>query len=234
MTTTIVVVEDEPLLRAGLRELLGAVDDLSVVGDAKDGLEALGVLAATHPDVALVDIRMPVLDGIELTRRITGTRGAPRVLLLTTFGSEEHLIEGLQAGASGFLLKTASPEQVIDAIHAIAAGDSVVAPSMTRSLIERAVVAYRPKRQLPPLSPRELDVLGLLAQGRSDKAIARALKVAIPTVKSHVHRVLTKLGVDSRTQAALVAQQAGMCGVSSEEGTWPQAPSTPKPDRSSA
>ncbi len=210
MTTTIVVVEDEPLLRAGLRELLGAVDDLRVVGDAKNGHEALDVLAATHPDVALVDIVMPVLDGIELTRRITSEEGGPRVLLLTTFGSEEHLIEGLRAGASGFLLKSASPEQVIDAVRTVAAGDSVVAPSMTRSLIERAVVAYWPKKELPPLSPRELDVLGLMARGRSDKAIARALDVAIPTVKSHVHRVLSKLGVDSRTQAALVARDAGL------------------------
>lgn len=210
MTTTIVVVEDEPLLRAGLRELLGAADDLEVVGVAKDGEEALRVLAATRPDVAIVDIRMPILDGIELTRRITGQEGSPRVLLLTTFGSEDHLIEGLRAGAKGFLLKTASPEQVIEAVRTIAAGDSPIAPSLTGTLIERAVVAQAPKPQLPPLSPRELDVLRLIAQGRSDKAIARTLEISIPTVKSHVHRVLSKLGVDSRTQAALAAQGAGL------------------------
>lgn len=209
--TTVVIVEDEPLLRAGLRELLAAEDDLAVVGTAGDGPEALDVVDSTNPDVALVDIRLPFLDGIEVTRRITGNEGSPRVLLLTTFGSEEYLIEGLRAGASGFLLKSASPEEVIAAIRTVAAGESVVAPALTSALIERAVRTQPKRRELPVLSPREVDVLRLLASGRSDKAIARSLGVALPTVKSHVHRVLSKLDVSSRTQAALAAREAGLC-----------------------
>lgn len=230
--TTVVVVEDEPLLRAGLRELLSAENDLVVVGEAENGAAAIEVIAATGPDVALVDVRMPEMDGIEVTRRVTRGPGGTRVLLLTTFASEEYLIEGLRAGASGFLVKSASPEQVIAAIHSVAGGDSIVAPAMTRSLIDRAVSraheeplgvsdaattawhAPPEKRStgapLPALSARELDVLRLMAQGRSDKAIARALEIAVPTVKSHVHRVLTKLEVSSRTQAALAARDAGV------------------------
>ncbi|MGH9127843.1 MAG: response regulator [Acidimicrobiales bacterium] len=224
MPTTVVVVEDEPLLRAGLRELLGAEGSLDVVGDAADGAQALEVIAATNPDVALVDIRMPGIDGIEVTRRVAAGEAPPKVLLLTTFASEEYLIDGLRAGASGFLVKTASPEQVIDAIHSVAAGESVVAPSMTKALIDRAMALaageqrvtqpwkaqpeqeLQPETRPPSLSPREMEVLHLLGQGCSDKAIARALGVKLPTVKSHVHRVLTKLDVTSRTQAALAAR----------------------------
>lgn len=213
MTTTVVVVEDEPLLRAGLRELLGAEADLVVVGTAGDGRGALEVLSSTEPDVALVDIRLPVLDGIELTRQVTGHEGSPRVVLLTTFGSEEYLIEGLRAGASGFLLKSASPEQVIDAVRSVAAGGSVLAPAVAGLVIERALRNDRHdrhRRVLPMLSPRELEVLRLLARGRSDKAIAHSLGIALPTAKSHVHRVLSKLDVSSRTQAAVAAQEAGL------------------------
>ncbi|MGH9131956.1 MAG: response regulator [Acidimicrobiales bacterium] len=233
--TTVVVVEDEPLLRAGLSGLLGAEGHLRVVGEAADGREAIAVIRETRPDVALLDIRMPLLDGIAVTRTVTAEAGGPRVLLLTTFASEESMMEGLSAGASGFLLKSASPEQVIAAIHAVAAGESVVAPSMTRSLIDRAVLRQgrvgdaqtgtthfpdppqpaaqaRPLQALPGLSPRETEVLVLIAQGRSDKAIARTLGVALPTVKSHVHRVLYKLDVNSRVQAALAARDAGLVG----------------------
>lgn len=240
--TTVVIVEDEPLLRAGLRELLRAEPNLTVTGEAPDGPTAVAVITATKPDVALVDIQLPILDGIEVTRQVTGSPGSPRVLLLTTFASEEYMMAGLGAGASGFLLKTASPEQVIEAIQAIASGQAVVAPTMTRTLIDRAVQSQdqarrehfgaplvrdppaqvgpvsepgpraRSVRALPALSARETDVLRLVAQGRSDKAIARSLGIAVPTVKSHVHRVLTKLDVTSRLQAALVARDAGLAG----------------------
>jgi DNA-binding NarL/FixJ family response regulator len=209
--TSVVLVEDESLIRAALRQLVDGEDDHEIVGEASNGVEALGVVAGQQPDVVVMDIRMPGLDGIEVTRRIQRYQKPPAVLLLTTFGAKTALLEGLRAGAAGFLLKSATPEQFLEAIRVVGAGDNIVSPKLTRALVEQALERVtEPNADLSSLSERERDVLRLIGRGESNADIAHALDLALPTVKSHVRHILAKLGV-SRMQAMLAARSAGLC-----------------------
>lgn len=214
MTTSVVIVEDEAMVRAGLRQLLDAEGDLNVVGEAADGHEAQEVVRALQPEVVVMDVRLPKMDGIEATRQLTRLRRPPAVLLLTTFGSEQAMLEGLRAGASGFFLKSARPEQLADAVRTVASGESIVVPAMTRALVERAVrtapQSAPPAPERPPagLSAREREVLECLASGDSNADIARKLYLSPSTVKSHVRHLIAKLGVTTRSQAVAVARGA--------------------------
>jgi DNA-binding NarL/FixJ family response regulator len=217
VTIRVLIVDDQALLRAGFRMILGGEPDLEVVGEADDGTRAIEMAGTLAPDVILMDIRMPNLDGLEATRRIVAGRvddGSPRIVILTTFDLDEYVYEALRAGASGFLLKDTPPDQLIGAIRVVAAGDALIAPSITRRLI--AEFAARPSRQPPPppgladLTPRELEVLRLVARGRSNAEIADDLVVSGTTVKSHVARILMKLDVRDRVQAVVVAYESGL------------------------
>jgi DNA-binding NarL/FixJ family response regulator len=209
----VLIADDQTLVRAGFRMVVDARDDLSVVGEAADGAEAVALAAELHPDVVLMDVRMPLMDGIEATRRITALDGAAHILILTTFDLDQYVYEALRAGAAGFLLKDAPPEELAAAIRAVAAGDSLLAPSVTRRLIERFVAAPAPPSADPAvltdLSAREAEVLRLVARGLSNQQIADELVVSTATVKSHVARLLMKLGLHDRTQAVVLAYETG-------------------------
>jgi DNA-binding NarL/FixJ family response regulator len=208
----VVIADDQTLVRGGFRAILAGHPDLDVVGEAGTGAEAVEVVAAVAPDVALVDVRMPEMDGIEATRRITASGSGCRVLMLTTFDLDEHVYDAFRAGAHGFLLKTVSPEDLVAAVRAVAGGDALLAPAITRRLIERFVRAPAPAedRRLDVLTGRELDVLRLVAQGLSNTEIAAELFVSHGTVKTHVGRILTKLGLRDRVQAVVVAYESGL------------------------
>ena len=215
----ILLVDDEPLLRLGFRLVLESQPDMSVVGEAGDGAAALRQVAEHDPDVVLMDVRMPGLDGIDATRRIVRDHGRSRVLILTTFDLDEYAFAGLRAGASGFLLKNVPPEDLLSAIRAVASGDAVVAPSVTRRLLDqmahhlpdpRAGVDADLDLQLSRLTDREREVLLLLAQGLSNAEIAETLTVSEATVKTHVGRVLNKLDLRDRVQAVVFAYQNGL------------------------
>lgn len=221
MTIRVLVADDEELVRTGLRMILDVEPDLTVVGTAADGLEAVRAVEQLDPDVVLMDIRMPRLDGLAATRQLlSGTRQAAcAVVILTTFDVDEHVYEALRAGASGFLLKDAPATQLVQAVRAAAAGDAVLAPSVTRRLIATftaAGPALRPER-LPDLTARELEVLRLLADGLSNAEIAERLVVGEATVKTHVARILMKLGVRDRVQAVVVAYRSGMVSLPATE-----------------
>ena len=211
----VLIADDQTLVRAGFRMVVDARDDLRVIGEAADGTEAVALAAQHHPDVVLMDVRMPAMDGIEATRRIMALDADlhPRVLILTTFDLDQYVYEALRAGASGFLLKDTPPQDLVAAIRTVAAGDSLLAPSVTRRLIERFVglPAPRPQRTdvLGDLTPREADVLRLLARGLSNREIADQLVVSTTTVKSHVARLLMKLDLHDRTQAVVFAYETG-------------------------
>jgi DNA-binding NarL/FixJ family response regulator len=216
VTVRILLVDDQPLLRTGFRMILEAEHDFAVVGEAADGADAIEKVRALQPDVVLMDIRMPRMDGVEATRRIVEDRsGDARVLVLTTFDLDEYVIEALRAGASGFLLKDVPADDLVAAIRVVAAGDAVVAPSVTRRLLDRfasrfpAADAPTPKT-LESLTERELEVLRLVARGRSNAEIAAELFVSETTVKTHVGHVLTKLDVRDRVQAAVFAYESGL------------------------
>jgi DNA-binding NarL/FixJ family response regulator len=211
----VLIADDQALVRAGFRMLLEAEPDVDVVGDATNGREALDAVARLRPDVILMDIRMPELDGLEATRRVLAAAppdGGPRVLILTTFDLDEYVYEALRAGASGFLLKDAPPEQLLEAIRVVAAGDGLLAPSVTRRVI--AEFARRPETKPPPelgeLTPRELEVLRLIARGLSNAEIAAELFLSETTVKTHVARVLQKLRLRDRVQAVVLAYESGI------------------------
>jgi DNA-binding NarL/FixJ family response regulator len=211
---SVVVVDDQAVVRAGFAALLGAQPDLSVVGEAADGMEAVEVVGRLRPDVVLMDVRMPVMDGLEATRRILAdaTPGEPpRVIMLTTFDLDEYVYDALRAGASGFLLKHSSADELAAAVRIVAAGDALLAPSITRRLVED-FVKVRPV--LPAtagdLTPRETDVLRLVARGQSNREIAATLVLAEQTVKTHVSRILTKLNLRDRAQAVVYAYEAGV------------------------
>jgi DNA-binding NarL/FixJ family response regulator len=208
----VVIADDQALVRGGFRAILAAHPDIEVVGEAGTGREAVAEVAATSSDVALVDIRMPEMDGIEATRRITASGCPCRVLMLTTFDLDEHVYDAFRAGATGFLLKTVSPEELVAAVRAVAEGDALLAPAITRRLIERFVGAPAPaeERRLDLLTDRERDVLRLVAQGLSNAEIAAELFVSHGTVKTHVGRILTKLGLRDRVQAVVVAYETGL------------------------
>jgi DNA-binding NarL/FixJ family response regulator len=209
---TVLVVDDERLIRAGFRAILESEPDLSVIGEAVEGLDAIDLAKKREPDVVLIDIRMPGMDGLTAARRIIAETNS-RVLILTTFDVDEYVFEALRAGASGFLLKDVPPEQLCWAVRSIAAGDALIDPAVTRRLIARFARAAQGEAGLPKrlaeLTPRELDVLRLLAQGHSNGEIASALVVEQSTVKTHVGRILMKLGLRDRVQAVVLAYESG-------------------------
>ena len=216
MTIRVIVADDQALLRTAFSSLIDAEDDLEVVGEAADGREAVDLARTRSPDVVVMDVRMPVMDGIEATRLITGSAGAhpPRVLILTTFDLDEYVFEALRAGASGFALKSRPLEELLSAIRLVATGEALLAPSVTRRLIAhfagQARVPARGRAGLDELTEREREVLLLVAQGLSNPEVAERLHVSLPTAKTHVSRVLTKLGARDRTQLVVIAYESGL------------------------
>ena len=215
MTLGVVLADDQPLIRAGLRTTIDHADDLEVVGEAADGAQAVDVARATRPDVVLMDVRMPVLDGIEATQRITGdaTLAGVRVLILTTFDLDEYVYDGLRAGASGFLLKDTRPDALLDAVRVVAAGEALLAPRITRRLIEEFTtrpVPSAPATSLDVLTSREREVLVLVARGHSNAEIAELLYMSPATSKTHVSRLLMKLDARDRAQLVMRAYEAGL------------------------
>jgi DNA-binding NarL/FixJ family response regulator len=215
----VLIADDQALVRAGFRMILDAEEDLEIIGEATNGLEAVDQSRRLRPDVVLMDIRMPELDGLEATRRITGGgdaagAGGVRVLMLTTFDLNEYVYEALRAGASGFLLKDVPPEQLAAGIRVVASGDALLAPSITRRLIaefaHNAPTPAEPPRGLDELTARELEVFKLVARGLSNSEIAAELVVSETTVKTHVARVLMKLGLRDRVQAVVLAYESGV------------------------
>ena len=208
----VLLVDDDHLMRAGLTMIIEQTDDLVVVDQAEDGRQAVSLARREHPDVVLMDVRMPVLDGIEATREITSLPDPPRVLILTTFELDEYVFNALQAGASGFLLKRTPPEQLIEGIRTVASGDALLSPSVTKRLI--AEFANRPERAVDPglaeLTDREREVLVEMAKGLSNDELAETLFISENTVKTHIKRVLTKLGVRDRVNAVVMAYQGGL------------------------
>jgi DNA-binding NarL/FixJ family response regulator len=211
----VVIADDQALMRTGFRMILTA-DGIDVVADAATGGEAVHAVRRTRPDVVLMDVRMPEMDGLEATRRILGGAGpqAPRVIILTTFDLDRYVYAALSAGASGFLLKDVSPEHLVAAVRLVRSGDALLAPAITRRLIERYAVrdsrAATLHRDLSTLTPRELEVLRLLARGLSNAELASALRLSDATVKTHVARILSKLGLRDRAQAIVVAYETGL------------------------
>jgi DNA-binding NarL/FixJ family response regulator len=212
VSVRLVVADDQEVVRAGFAALLDTQPDLAVVATAANGAEAVAVCRAQRPDVVLMDVRMPVMDGIEATRRLSADDHPPRVLMLTTFDLDEHVFDALAAGASGFLLKDATAERLFDAVRVVAAGEALLAPTVTRRLIQR-FAGLRPGA-VPPgldeLTPRETEVLRLLAEGLSNAEIAARLVLGEETVKTHVSRVLRKLGLRDRAQAVVLAYESGL------------------------
>lgn len=211
MTVRVLVVDDQELVRAGFRLILGSADGIEVVGEAGDGAQALSAARTLRPDVVLMDVRMPDVDGITATRRITAELPDARVLVLTTFDLDEHVYEALQAGASGFLLKDVPMEDLVAAVRAVHAGASLLSPSVTRRLVEEYAARRAPApTQDLPLTGREREVLLLLARGLSNAEIADELVVTEATVKTHVTQVLAKLGLRSRVQAVVFSYESGL------------------------
>ena len=212
----VLIADDQPMVRAGLRMILELEPDIDIVGEAADGNEAVAVAAATEPDVILMDVRMPNLDGLEATRRIVGSReDGPRVLILTTFDLDVYVYEALASGASGFVLKDIEPEKLVDAIRVIANGDALLSPAVTRKLIEEFVrrppEVVRPSpRELEQLTAREAEIMALVARGLSNAEIAAQAFVSEPTVKTHVARILMKLGLRDRVQVVVYAYEHGL------------------------
>ncbi len=212
MNLGVLLVDDEPLIRSGLRAIIDAEPDLAVIGEAEDGAAVTPLVRRLRPDVVLMDVRMPVIDGIEATRRLlANVDDPPRVLVLTTFENDDYVFDALRAGASGFLLKRARPAEVVRAIRLLAAGDSLLYPTAIRELAARHSSAEAPAGGLDAagLTDREADVLRLIAQGLSNAEIATRLIVSHETVKTHVARVLTKLDARDRTQAVIRAYETG-------------------------
>ncbi|MBX9423915.1 MULTISPECIES: response regulator transcription factor [Streptomyces] len=214
--TTVLIADDQPMQRFGFRMLLESQDDMSVVGEASNGAEAIRLVDRFHPDVVLMDIRMPGLDGIEATRRIIATGARTRILIVTTFDLDEYAYEGLRAGASGFLVKDAQPEELLAGIRAVAGGDAVVAPSLTRRLLDAYIHHLPPTTgattaphaedpRLTSLTDREREILTVIGQGWTNTEIAERLHLAESTVKTHVGRILAKTGARDRVQAVILA-----------------------------
>ncbi|MET7933894.1 response regulator transcription factor [Streptomyces sp. NPDC005322] len=220
MTIKVIIVDDQAMVRAGFAALLAAQSDIDVVGEAPDGQQGVDVSRRTHPDVVLMDVRMPEMDGLEAARRLLdpprGVIHRPKVLMLTTFDVDDYVYEALRAGASGFLLKDAPPADLISAVRVVAAGEALLAPSVTRRLIaDFARQRPAPRRSTLALrrgglTPRETEVLGLIARGLSNQEIAESLVLAEQTVKTHVGRVLAKLGLRDRAQAVIFAYESGL------------------------
>ena len=226
MTTRVLIVDDEALLRTAFSSLIDAEDDLEVVGEASDGRQAVERARRLRPDVVVMDVRMPVMDGIEATRQITGDQitgdqntgdqdtGRPRVIILTTFDLDEYVFDALRAGASGFALNSRPLEELLTAIRTVAAGEALLAPSVTRRLIAHFADRVPAPSRMPPglaeLTEREREVLALVARGLSNAELGGTLHVSLPTVKTHVSRILTKLGARDRTQLVVLAYESGL------------------------
>jgi DNA-binding NarL/FixJ family response regulator len=216
VTISVLIVDDQALLRTAFSSLIQAEDDLDVVGEAADGRQAAELAASLRPDVVVMDVRMPVMDGIEATRQITAGRGpgAPRVLILTTFDLDEYVFEALLAGASGFALKSRPLDELLSAIRTVAAGEALLAPSVTRRLIAHFTSHARAPAAAPAglneLTEREQEVLSLVAHGLSNAELAETLHVSLATAKTHVSRILTKLGARDRTQLVILAYESGL------------------------
>jgi DNA-binding NarL/FixJ family response regulator len=219
MTITVLIADDQAMVRGGLRLIVNTQYDMQVVGEASDGQQAIELARRLRPDVVLMDIRMPHLDGLEATRQLSSdqTLAATRLLILTTFDLDAYVYEALRAGASGFLLKDAPPEQLVDAIRIVARGDALLAPSITRRLIERflrqPVLAAPGSKPLDQLTAREREVLELIAHGLSNSEIAVRLYLTEATVKTHVAHIYRKLGLRDRAQAVVYAHEAGLAGT---------------------
>jgi DNA-binding NarL/FixJ family response regulator len=213
VSVRVVLADDQPLIRSGLRVLLDETADLEVIGEAANGTEAVTLAGELKPDVIVMDIRMPGLDGIEATRRIVGGGSGVRVLMLTTFDEDEHVYGALRAGASGFLVKDMAVDDILGAIRVVASGDALIAPSVTRRLI--ADFAGAPGRKTPPravegITDREREVLTLVGQGLSNAEIAAALFITVATAKAHIARLFTKLGARDRVQLVITAYELGL------------------------
>jgi DNA-binding NarL/FixJ family response regulator len=213
MSIRVLLADDQPLVRAGLRRIIDADPAVTVVGEAEDGLDAVRQAGALRPDIVLMDVRMPVFDGIEATRRLTEAESPARVIVLTTFGLDEYVLAALRSGASAFVLKEAPPEDILAAIHSVASGRAVIDPAVVQAVIDE--LGRRPPRaelaaSIAELTPREREVLSLLARGLSNSEIAAELVVGEGTVKTHVARVLSKLEVRDRVQAVVFAYEAGV------------------------
>jgi DNA-binding NarL/FixJ family response regulator len=210
----VLIVDDDALVRTGLVMMLDGANGITVAGQASDGDQVLTAVAAHFPDVVLMDLRMPVVDGITATRRVRARPHPPEVIVLTTFDSDENVLRALRAGASGFLLKDSPPAQISDAIRRVAAGDPILSPRITRRLMDRAASeagAYeRARAALAALTPREYEVVLAVAQGTTNAEIAASLIMSVATVKAHISRILEKLGLGNRTQIALLAHDAGL------------------------
>jgi DNA-binding NarL/FixJ family response regulator len=210
----VLLVDDDALVRAGLSMMLHGADGLVIVGEAGDGDQVPGAVARHRPDVVLMDLRMPRVDGIAATRRLRAGPQSPEVIALTTFDADENVIGALRAGASGFLLKDSPPAEIAEAIRRVAAGDPMLSPAVTRRLMRHAVAGedtrQRALRQLEGLSPREREVVSAIAEGQTNAEISASLLMSVPTVKAHVTHILTKAGLGNRTQIALLAHDAGL------------------------
>jgi DNA-binding NarL/FixJ family response regulator len=212
MTIRVLVADDQSMVRAGFRMLLAGEEEIEVVAEASNGLEAVDKTARFHPDVVLMDIRMPELDGLEATRRILAADKVARILILTTFDLDEYVFEALRAGASGFVLKDDSPEQLIAAIRTVAEGEALLSPTITRRVIQKFARTPRPAppKELEELSERERDVFRLLARGLSNAEVGNELYISETTVKTHVTHILQKLNLRDRVQAVVLAYQTGV------------------------
>ncbi|AJF68042.1 response regulator transcription factor [Streptomyces vietnamensis] len=222
MTIRLLIVDDDPLVRAGLTLMLGGADDLEIVGEGADGREVPELVARHAPDVVLMDIRMPHVDGLTATERLRALPGAPEVVVLTTFHADEQVLRALRAGAAGFVLKDTPPAEIVAAVRRVAAGDPVLSPAVTRQLMTHVVERQpeRPRRataaaRLAELADREREVAVSVGHGRSNAEIAAELYMGVPTVKAHVSRILAKLGLNNRVQIALLVHDAGL--VDTEE-----------------
>jgi DNA-binding NarL/FixJ family response regulator len=210
----VLIADDQALVRAGFRVLIDSASDLEVVGEAADGREAVALARSKKADVVLMDVRMPVLDGLAATRELTAQAGGPRIIILTTFDIDEYVFEALRAGASGFLLKDTEPDDLLQAVRIVAAGEALLAPSVTRRLIEEFATRPDPHRTPPEalevLTDREREVLALVARGLSNAEIATELFISPATAKTHVSRVMTKLGARDRAQLVVTAYETGL------------------------
>jgi DNA-binding NarL/FixJ family response regulator len=214
VTIRVVIADDQGMVRSGFTVLLNAQPDIEVIAEAVNGQEAIAQAASLHPDVILMDVRMPVMDGLQATRQITARPDAPKILVLTTFDLDDYVYEALRSGASGFLLKDASARELADAVRLVAAGDALLAPGVTRRLIAEFARLGGPRaasrKHIEGLTDRESEVLALVARGMSNGEIAGHLVVAEQTVKTHVSRILMKLGLRDRTQAVVLAYETGL------------------------
>jgi DNA-binding NarL/FixJ family response regulator len=212
MSIRVLVADDQSMVRAGFRLLLSGEDDIEVVAEASNGLEAVDKAARSHPTVVLMDIRMPQLDGLEATRRILAADSTARILILTTFDLDEYVYEALRSGASGFVLKDDPPEQLLAAIRLVADGEALLSPAITKRVIKQFTRIPRPEppRQLDELTDRELEVFRLIARGLSNAEIARELYISDTTVKTHITHILMKLNLRDRVQAVVLAYESGL------------------------